>query len=114
MKYFFPIKENMPACHKLCKGTFNEDDYGNDAKYEDAMCFDDYMMEDTLMYKAFREVLQDYDYYGITEVRPKEWALICKYVDANLGNEAKIAIAEIENWTKKVFEKHELFTIVGI
>ncbi len=114
MKYFHPSKTNIPYCHDFYKGKYDDYDHEKNLNLSECVYFDDYMLEDTLLHKAFKACLQDYDYYGITEVRPHEWTAIHEYAKTHLEPIAVEALNEIDYWVQEAFETEGLFTIRGV
>lgn len=61
----------------------------------------------------FDQYLEDFDFYGFTEVSEEQWNKLVKNSNM-LSKEVQCSIQEIDQWAQIVFEESDVFTIIGI
>ena len=65
-----------------------------------------------MLYDLFSNSIEDFDYYGPTEVNKEHWKNL---VEKSKENEQwKTVIEELAPWAEECFTKQECFTICGI
>ena len=89
------------------KGKFRHKFWQKNSLYLHADTFDSLML-----YELFSDSIEDFYYYGPTEVSKTEWeALVAKSKE---NEHWKVVIEELTPWAEECFTKHKHFTILGI
>ena len=60
-----------------------------------------------------RQVIKDFDYYGITEVTKKQWNRLVELSKATSAK-AEPILTEAASWAEECFKENEVFTIIGM
>ena len=60
-----------------------------------------------------RQVIKDFDYYGITEVTKKQWNRLVELSKATSAK-AEPILMEAASWAEECFKENEVFTIIGM
>ena len=111
MKYFVFDKDREGTCyHEFYKGKWDEKTFWK----SDSLClYDDILYDNIGFVEAIREVLPNYDPYGVTEISAKQWKEIGSFI-INKDISSIALYQEADGWLKKVFQEYDCFTILGI
>lgn len=108
MKYFCTkaqIEGRGTLWHEFVSGDWDERFWGEDSLY-----LSDDLLTASGLKKLLRGNVEDYNYYGETDVYPEEW----ERVTQNAKGEAADIAAELADWAAAAFEKAGAFKILGI
>ena len=64
------------------------------------------------LYRLFSDSVADFNYYGPTEISPKQWSVIAENAAAN--ERWKEIISELTPWVEDCFKRYKCFTVCGI
>lgn len=111
MRYFVFNKDRNGTCyHEFYKGKWDKKtNWKHDSLYLD----DDVLSCNIGFVEAIREVIFDYDLYGVTEISVEQWDEIGKFI-INKDSNSIALYQELNKWLEKVFQEHDCFTVLGI
>ncbi|MBQ2770567.1 MAG: hypothetical protein IJF41_04960 [Clostridia bacterium] len=114
MTYFINEKmredSNNTFYAEFFKGKWNlEDGWWN----EGSVCINAYTMEVIGLTELLYQFVPDYDPFAEVEVTEPQWNHISQKA-AETGGELFEAIKEVTPWVKDNFQRHQVFTILGL
>ena len=112
MKYFINESERKER-HSTCFIEFQKGKYDTECWKEDSLNMPDDLFCEMGMTKILDSVLDDFDYYGVTEVSLDRWEKL-KTVLAEKGGEYMELLAELEPWAEDNFKEYDAFNIWGM
>lgn len=65
------------------------------------------------LFELFTEAIPEFDYFGVTEVTPKQYEKLRELAKAR-GGEVDAVFAELDSWTKNCFLTENVFSVLGI
>lgn len=111
MKYFILANERRSTCyHEWQKGRFDGVTFW---KSNSLLLSDDIICELFLEERLFKNVFDNYESYGETEVSKAQWEAVLKMA-AEIGGEIGECIAEADVWVQETFEEYDVFTMIGL
>ena len=109
MKYFITDKEREGTCyHEFYKGKWDGETFWK----SDSISIDDDFLDRDFC-DTIREVVPNYDPYGVTEISDAQWKAIGEVITSRTKKTQEI-YNEADRWLKDVFKKYTCFTILGI
>lgn len=86
-------------------------EYDGECWHEDSIYMNAELWEKLKLTHLFREVVSEFDYYGINPISIDQWEAI-----RNIGCDVmqREAIDEVSSWIKNCFINHEYFTVLGL
>ncbi|MBQ3161120.1 MAG: hypothetical protein IJC04_03235 [Oscillospiraceae bacterium] len=110
MKYFCKDNERIGTCyHEFQKGKFN----GTDFWKANSLCIHDDIHCKIKLGELIQSVVPEYSPTGETTVTREQWEVICCKAN-EAGGELAEAVAEADIWVRNVFDKYDVFTMIGI
>ncbi len=115
MKYFLTEDErkltNSTCYHEFFRGKWND----KTCKFwnQDSINIHDDVMYNLKFDTLIMRVIKDYDPFGETIITQEQWTMMCEKAET-IGGELVEAILEITPWIEETFNKHRVFTILGI
>ncbi len=80
---------------------------------EDSLCMEEDLFRELGLSRFFKEHLQQFDYFGVTEVTYEDWEELLEHAYERGGDIAKV-FEELEPWAEECFEEQDVFSICGI
>jgi hypothetical protein len=80
---------------------------------EDSIVISDLNFSFTGLEKLIAQVIPCFDAYGITPVTKAQWEIITQKATES-GGELALAVSEAQPWVQDNFQKHDIFTILGL
>ena len=112
MKYFVNEAERK-ASHSSCYFEFQKGQYHGACWLQDSISIRDALWDKFKLSELIGGVIGDFAYFGITIVTKKQWNQIVQN-SRKAGSDWEDIITEAIPWANDCFEKHEVFTILGI
>ena len=81
---------------------------------EDSVYIEHDVFFETKLNEIFYSILKNFSHCGITVVTNEEWNKIKKQSNQYENKKTKLAINEIDNWTRNIFKNKTCFTIYGM
>ena len=102
-------KELHSTCfHQFYKGKWDEKTFWKD----DSICLDDDYLSKGFA-EAVREIVPEYNPYGVTEISVEKWRKIGETIKTKDAH-SRLIYEEADYWLKTVFSEYDCFTILGI
>ena len=102
MKYFINESERKER-HSTCFIEFQKGKYDTECWKEDSLNMPDGLFNEIGMGKILDSALDDFDYYGVTEVSFEQWEKL-KALLSEKGGEYMELLAELEPWAEDNFK----------
>lgn len=112
MKYFVDEVQRKNS-QTSCYFEFQKGHYHNVCWLEDSINIYIELWDDFDLSNLFSQVVEDFDYYGLTTVNQAQWNKIVS-IAYDEGNVWKKIVDEITPWVNECFCNHSVFTILGI
>lgn len=107
MEYCCLNHQRHGTCYfEFQRGKFCNSHWSDDSLYLHAELFD-------MLDLRFNEVLENFNYYGPTEVSPGEWEQL-KSLANDKDDRTRRIIGELDLWVAECFAHENCFTILGI
>ena len=112
MKYFVN-EEQRKNSHSTCYLEFQAGRYHDKCWLDTSISIRDELWDKYHVSKLIREVIPEFDFYGVTVITKKQWnSIVAKSQTDECA--CREIIAEAIPWAEKCFETNDVFTIVGI
>lgn len=112
MKYFITEAERKQT-KSTCFIEFQHGRYEGEIWHIDSICMDEEIFYDLKLKRLFSSLLEQFDYFGITQVTEEQFVKI-KAAASNYLPETSEAIEELNEWLGKNEPGSVLFTIIGM
>lgn len=111
MKYFISNGERHGTCyHEYIQGEWDGKTFWAD---NSLYLHDDVMCELNLYHNLFSKAIPDFDCYRDMVVTRDDWEHLMQ-IAQNSGGKVAEFVDELRPWAEDNFQKHEIFTILGI
>lgn len=109
MKYFMD-EQKRRSSHSSCYFEFQKGRYHDACWLPGSISIHADAFDSLGLYDLIASVVPAFNYYGLTEISPKDWDSIrCRARSA--GGEAEAAIMEADPWVQETFAQEQVFTI---
>ena len=112
MKYFWTEQERKEH-HTTCCMEFQKGKFDGENWKESPICLHGDAFDDLGFNEIFNKAVNNFDYYGITEINHGDWLKI-KALAEKTGGELSEAMKELIPWAEENFKAEEVFTLLGI
>ena len=110
MNYFVTETERR-ASRSSCYFEFQRGRYQDKCWLADSLSLQDSIWEKFDLSSLFSRIIPKFDYYGLTEVNPAQWAALLALSASPAQREI---LLELAPWAADCFASEEVFTIIGI
>lgn len=109
---FFLNETERKASGSTCYFEFQNGQYRRKHWLKDSVCLHADQFAELHLYELFVKSVENFNYFGPTEVNRAQWNYLVKNAAANDGWSS--IIAELTPWVERCFQKYTCFTICGI